>query len=77
MENKTKTFQPFYFHITVKRKLQHCPMITTIAYNIKKIPEIASETLLSYTLFPYVHPHYYKDTTHGNAARCYLSTGLS
>lgn len=63
MENKTKIFQPFYFHITVKQKLQqNCPTIT-IAYNTKKIPEIISETSLTYTLFPYVHPHYYEDTT--------------
>lgn len=57
-ENKTKTFQPFSFHITVKLKLQHhCPEIKTIAYNIKKIPGIVSETLLIWIFTIIKIPH--------------------
>lgn len=57
-EDKTKTFQPFYFHITVKLKLHHhCPEIKTTAYNIKKIPGTVSETLLIWIFAIIKIPH--------------------
>lgn len=33
-------------------------MIKTVAYNIKKMPVIVSEDLLSYMVYPYEHSHW-------------------